>query len=40
VYLDEFTTSFHGSGGHACADASGEEERRSRRKRKEDGKAL
>lgn len=27
VYLDEFTTSFHGSGGHACADASDEEER-------------
>lgn len=25
VYLDEFPTSFRGSGGHACANASGEE---------------
>lgn len=40
VYLDEFPTSFRGSGGHACADVSGEEERRGRRKRKRDGKAL
>lgn len=27
VYLDEFPTSFRGSGGHACAGASGEEGR-------------
>lgn len=38
MYLDEFPTSFYGSGGHACADASGEKGRRGRRKRKKDGK--